>query len=147
MRKPRLAVLQVTFLLASLLSNECVEQTGIWGPVRFPLVLSGRVVHGRLPELNSPCMFGCPSRDYSGCFQITQDCGYFAGQSCPNRGWVDFLVLFIEWPDTHPLVEPRAGSPGTWAEKDGRSPFQRCCCGGKKTVAKSKDRRAWSESI
>jgi hypothetical protein len=44
-------------------------------------------------------------------------------------------------------VEPRAGNPGTWAEKDGRSPFQRSCCPGKKTSAKNKNPLAWSESI
>jgi hypothetical protein len=35
----------------------------------------------------------------------------------------------------------------TWDEKDGRSPFQRYCYADKKTVAESKNPRAWSESI
>jgi hypothetical protein len=42
-----------------------------------------------------------------------------------------------------PHVRPSVHGP----KKTGRSPFQRFCYAGKKTTAKSKNRRAWSESI
>ena len=41
-----------------------------------------------------------------------------------------------------PLAEPAPGAVGrTWAEKDGRSPFQRFCYTAKNTATKSKNRR------
>jgi hypothetical protein len=45
------------------------------------------------------------------------------------------------------LNPPRLAVGRTWADKDGRSPFQGFCYASKKTAAKSKGSRAMSESI